>query len=98
MWKIPDDRTILLAGSRRAAMTIPIWIVLLLGTCLSVLGFAQGVDTQHGRILGEQDILGSQIDPERYRAACPDYKHYAVLPQYVWPDTRSFSSSITEAD
>lgn len=98
MWKIPDDRTLLLAGSRRAAMTIPISIVLIFGTCLSVLGFAQVVDKQHGRILGEQDILGSQIDPERYRAACPDYKHYAVTPQYVWPGTRSFSNFITEAD
>ena len=79
-------------------MTILMWILLSLGTYLGVLGFTQGVETQHGRILGKQDILGSEIDPERYRAACPDYKHYAATPQYVWPGIRSFIISITEAD
>ena len=31
----------------------------------------------------DQEALGSGIDGERYRTACPDYKHYAVTPQYV---------------
>lgn len=31
----------------------------------------------------DQEALGSGIDGERYRTACPDYKHYAVIPQYV---------------
>ena len=31
----------------------------------------------------DQEALGSGIDGERYRTACPDYKRYAVIPQYV---------------
>lgn len=30
-----------------------------------------------------QEALGYGIDGERYKTACPDYKHYAVVPQYV---------------
>ena len=30
-----------------------------------------------------QELLGSGIDGEKYRTACPDYKHYAIVPQYV---------------
>ena len=30
-----------------------------------------------------QEVLGYGIDGNRYKTACPDYKHYAVVPQYV---------------
>lgn len=36
---------------------------------------------------GEQDVLGYGIDPEKYRAACPDYRHYSMMPQYASPYT-----------
>ena len=32
---------------------------------------------------GSQDALGSGIDPEKYKQACPDYLHYSVVAQYV---------------
>jgi len=33
---------------------------------------------------GEQDPINPAIDPLKYKAACPDYKNYAMRPQYVW--------------
>lgn len=30
---------------------------------------------------GNQEALGSGIDSRRYKQACPDYRHYAVIPQ-----------------
>jgi len=31
----------------------------------------------------DQEVLGTGIDGQRYKTACPDYKHYAIIPQYV---------------
>jgi hypothetical protein len=31
----------------------------------------------------EQEPLRPPIDPLKYRAACPDYKNYAMRPQYA---------------
>jgi hypothetical protein len=33
--------------------------------------------------VNEQEPLKPPIDPTKYRAACPDYKNYAMRPQYV---------------
>ncbi|KAL8797237.1 MAG: hypothetical protein Q9182_007236 [Xanthomendoza sp. 2 TL-2023] len=41
----------------------------LLAACVSATG-----------AYGEQDILGYEMGPERYKAACPDYRHYAMAP------------------
>ena len=38
---------------------------------------------EDGKYGGNQEALGSGIDGERYKTACPDYKHYSVVPQYV---------------
>lgn len=46
-----------------------------------------GVDGASGNIVegrakvDNQEALGSGIDGERYKTACPDYRHYAVVPQ-----------------
>jgi hypothetical protein len=32
---------------------------------------------------GYQEPLGADIDPTKYKAACPDYKNYAMRQQYV---------------
>lgn len=32
---------------------------------------------------GMQEPLGAGINPNKYKAACPDYKHYAMSQQYV---------------
>ena len=34
---------------------------------------------------GEQDVLGYNMDPDRYKAACPDYKHFSMVFQYASP-------------
>ncbi|KAL8692723.1 MAG: hypothetical protein Q9218_002312 [Villophora microphyllina] len=57
-------------------------------------------------IFGEQDVLGQGIDPDRYKAACPDYRHYSMMPhrplskgplalpyQRPSPNCRTFTSS-----
>lgn len=33
---------------------------------------------------GEQNVLDYDMEPDRYKAACPDYLHYSMTPQYVW--------------
>ena len=38
---------------------------------------------EDGKYGGIQEALGPGIDGERYKTACPDYKHYSVIPQYV---------------
>lgn len=30
-----------------------------------------------------EEPSGPWIDPQRYKIACPDYTHYALIPQYV---------------
>ena len=53
----------------------------LLGSSILGNGFAGSLeDAKHG---SNQEALGSGIDGERYKTACPDYKHYSVVPQYV---------------
>jgi hypothetical protein len=34
---------------------------------------------------GEQEPMRAPIDPLKYKAACPDYKNYAMRQQYVCP-------------
>lgn len=33
---------------------------------------------------GEQNVLDHDLEPDRYKSACPDYLHYSMTPQYVW--------------
>ncbi|KAI4154044.1 MAG: hypothetical protein L6R39_001455 [Caloplaca ligustica] len=60
-------------------------------------------------VFAEQDVLGYGIDPERYKAACPDYRHYSMIPhrplssgplslpyQRPSPHCRTFSSPSVE--
>jgi hypothetical protein len=34
-------------------------------------------------VAGYQEPLGASIDPTKYKAACPDYKNYAMRQQYA---------------
>lgn len=53
----------------------------LLGSSFFWNGFVGALeDTKHG---SNQEALGFGIDGERYKTACPDYKHYSVVPQYA---------------
>ena len=63
------------------AMVLSALTYALLGSIFLWNGFA-GVleDVKH---VGNQEALGSAIDHERYKTACPDYKHYSEVPQYV---------------
>ena len=47
--------------------------------------FLIGVDGALGdkKQINLQEPLGLSIDPVRYKTACPDYRHYAVIPQWV---------------
>lgn len=55
----------------------------LLGTGVTVNGITEDEFKARGKAGTNQEALGSGIDGERYKTACPDYKHYAVVPQYV---------------
>ena len=45
---------------------------------ISILQLGQGAGANRG---DRQDVLDGGLDAERFRAACPDYQHYAVFPQ-----------------
>ena len=63
------------------AMVLSALTYALLGSLCLWNGFAGALeDLKHG---GNQGALGSFIDYERYKTACPDYKHYSEVPQYV---------------
>lgn len=53
-------------------------LLLLAGSFFYAIGEAAGAAKP-----GNQDALGSGIDPEKYKQACPDYLHYSVVAQYV---------------
>ena len=53
-------------------------VALSLGTLLNLQSASAGLNNA-----GEQEPLRAAIDPLKYRAACPDYKNYAMRPQYV---------------
>ncbi len=55
----------------------------LLGSSSYVNGIAEEDIRPRAKAGNNQEALGSGIDGERYRTACPDYKHYALIPQYV---------------
>lgn len=54
-------------------------LTLSLGTQLTLRLVSAG--TQN--VGADQEPLKHQIDPTKYKAACPDYKHYAMGQQYV---------------
>ena len=58
-------------------------LCLLVGSNLLINGVFAVDAKARGKGGVDQEALGSGIDGERYRTACPDYKHYAVIPQYV---------------
>ena len=73
-------------------MIIPIIETLLLCVGCLLLG-VNGVPPDHaGQQMDSQGALGMDIEPESYREACPDYRHYAVHPQYA---TNTLLSSIS---
>ncbi|MCJ1477719.1 hypothetical protein MMC13_006392 [Lambiella insularis] len=43
-------------------------------------------DTNKARPGGVQEALESNLDEERYKAACPEYQHYAVFPHRPWSE------------
>ncbi|KAL8666337.1 MAG: hypothetical protein Q9202_001608 [Teloschistes flavicans] len=77
------------------------YLAVLLAT-LAAGGHAKG-------IYGEQDVLDNGNNPDRYKAACPDYRHYSMMPhrplskgplalpyQRPAPNCRTFTSSLVE--
>lgn len=53
------------------------WVIAL---CWSIVHASSGA---YG-YMDNQDVLGSSINLDRYKAACPEYAHYAMNPQYVY--------------
>ena len=76
----PKNNTSIRSSIRRLAMTF-------VGICLTLLiavrylnGAVSAVTNgqKAGSKRSEQEVLGPSWDSTRYRAACPDYKHYAM--------------------
>lgn len=65
------------------AMVLSALVYALLGATTLVNGVTEDEFKARGRAGNGQEALGSGIDGEKYKTACPDYKHYAVVPQYV---------------
>ncbi|KAL8636140.1 MAG: hypothetical protein Q9228_006431 [Teloschistes exilis] len=76
---------------------------------LAVLVATLAASSHAKGLFAEQDVLDNGIDPERYKAACPDYRHYAMMPhrplskgplalpyQRPAPNCRTFTSSLVE--
>lgn len=61
-----------------AMFLLTIALLLLTGSFLYTPGQVAGAAKP-----GNQDALGSGIDPDKYKQACPDYLHYSVVAQYV---------------
>ena len=65
--------------------------MILLAASVFIFGLnfvSSGVDAASGEKIkpgaheaGNQEALGSEVDLRRYKLACPDYRHYAVIPQ-----------------
>ena len=92
-------------------MAIPALFYVLLGTAILSGAIVQAIENGYhaGIKRAEQEVLGSGVDGERYRTACPDYKHYSMvahrplskgplaLPyQRPSPHCRTFSSPLVE--
>lgn len=45
------------------------------------------------RDVAVEEPIGPWIDPQRYKIACPDYRHYSLIPQYV--SAPSYSDKIS---
>lgn len=58
-------------------------IYALLGTGLPAIGVDGDSSKARAKAASNQEVLGNGIDGEKYQTACPDYKHYAIVPQYV---------------
>lgn len=78
-------------GLLKAPASAFIIIMILLAASVFLFGLnfvSYGVDGASGEKIkpgtneaGNQEALGSGIDLRRYKLACPDYRHYAVIPQ-----------------
>lgn len=64
-------------------MGFPALLYALLGAGLLASTATGDESKARGKAGNNQEVLGHGIDGERYKTACPDYKHYAVVPQYV---------------
>ena len=73
-----------LLQSPRSALIIMIISIFLFGLNFISHGVdgASGEKTRPGPFeAGNQEALGYEMDSRRYKLACPDYRHYAVIPQ-----------------
>ncbi|KAL2058279.1 hypothetical protein ABVK25_001005 [Lepraria finkii] len=90
-------------------MVVLALVYALLGSSFFVNGISADDHKYHKRAGHDQEALGYGIDGEKYRTACPDYKHYAVVPhrplskgplalpyQRPSPHCRTFSSPLVE--
>lgn len=59
---------------------------LLLGVHLVLNSVEGAYDTKarhEPRDVAVEEPIGPWMDPQRYKIACPDYRHYALISQYV---------------
>ena len=73
--KSPETREPILNGSLRFFLTAMILFGVLLLAAGSLITSVYST--------GSQEALGSTDEQAQYRKACPDYRHYAVIAQYV---------------
>ena len=64
-------------------MVLPVLLYALLGSGLLARCITEDEFKARGKAGNNQEVLGYGIDGQRYQTACPDYKHYSIVPQYV---------------
>ena len=64
-------------------MVLRVLLYALIGNVLLASCKTDDESKVRGKRGSNQEVLGYGIDGEKYKTACPDYKHYAVVPQYV---------------
>ncbi|KAL8764974.1 MAG: hypothetical protein Q9194_006745 [Teloschistes cf. exilis] len=77
---LPNPYSYNLDDSDSPGLSIPVTMIY-----LAVLVATLAASSHAKGLFAEQDVLDNGIDPERYKAACPDYRHYAMMPQYSPP-------------
>jgi len=70
----PRDRL-----TRIVLLFIP--IMMLLALAFLLLGTTPILENVSAAKNNDQEVLGSGVDGERYKMACPDYKHYSTIYQ-----------------
>lgn len=89
--------TVFATGELESPAMILVAQYLLLGVHLVLNSVEGAYDTKarhEPRDVAVEEPIGPWIDPQRYKIACPDYRHYALISQYVLASSHHDKTSV----